>query len=102
LWWVGLSFFSFVALSFAVFYDASAFNQDVSKWNTGAVTDMRFSKCILSLSLSVATPSAVVFLNIRQLESQVSHVLLFFVVWNGTFLFQSVPIQWFQTNIVRW
>jgi len=39
--------FSFLA----VFYGASAFNQDVSTWNTGAVTDMQQSKCTLSLPL---------------------------------------------------
>ena len=57
---VGWSFFFFVAPSLAVFMDASVFNQDVSKWNTGAVTNMNGSKCTL-LSLSVATPSAVVY-----------------------------------------
>jgi surface protein len=39
VWWVW-SFLFFVALFslLAVFYGASAFNQDVSTWNTGAVT----------------------------------------------------------------
>jgi surface protein len=44
---VGLDFFFFVAPLFsllAVFYQASAFNQDVSNWNTGAVTNMYQSK----------------------------------------------------------
>jgi surface protein len=60
VWWVG-SFFSLLHpfSLLAVFYEASAFNQDVSKWNTGAVTSMVFSKC--TLSLSVATPSVVVY-----------------------------------------
>ena len=44
-------FFFFVAPSLAVFYYASAFNSDVSKWNTGAVTNMAYSKCTLSPSL---------------------------------------------------
>ena len=44
-----------------MFFQASAFNQDVSKWDTGAVTNMGASKCTLSLSLSVVTPSAVVY-----------------------------------------
>ena len=61
---VGLVFLFFVApffLILAVFRDASTFNQDVSNWNTGAVTTMEYSKCILSLSLSVAmAPSVVV------------------------------------------
>ena len=49
------SFLFFVAPSLAVFRQASKFNQDVSKWNTGAVTTMKQSKCTLSLSLSVAS-----------------------------------------------
>ena len=50
VWWVW-SFFSLLHLfSLAVFKEASAFNQDVSEWNTGAVTRMRESKCTLSLS----------------------------------------------------
>ena len=44
----------------AVFYLASAFNSDVSKWNTGAVTTMKDSKCTRSLSLSVTTAPSVV------------------------------------------
>ena len=35
----------------AVFNEASAFNQDVSKWNTGVVTNMMYSKCTRSPSL---------------------------------------------------
>ena len=51
---VGLVVLFFVApLSLlAVFASASVFNQDVSKWNTGAVTDMSGSKCTLSPPLS--------------------------------------------------
>ena len=45
---VGCSFFLFVAPFFAVFHGEwgkrTVFNQDVSKWNTGAVTNMRNSK----------------------------------------------------------
>jgi surface protein len=37
----------------AVFYNARVFNQDVSTWNTGAVTTMYRSKCTLSVSLPV-------------------------------------------------
>ncbi len=47
----GLVSLFFVAPSVAVFAYASAFNQDVSKWNTGAVTTMNGSKCTLSPSL---------------------------------------------------
>ena len=87
----GLSFF--VTPSLAVFCVASAFNQNVSTWNTGAVTSMERSKCALSHFLSVATaPSVVVccWIYIRQLEfyliTKFSHVLLFcFVYWNGPF-----------------
>jgi surface protein len=43
----GLIFLLFVALSLVVFNSASAFNQDVSNWNTGAVTTMAHSKCTL-------------------------------------------------------
>ena len=59
---VGWSFFFFVAPSLVhvVFNDASVFNQDVSNWNTGAVTTMYGSKCTLSLVLSVATALSVV------------------------------------------
>jgi len=59
---VGLVFLSFVApfSLLAVFYQASVFNEDVSTWNTGAVTNMAGSKCVLSLSLSVATAPSVV------------------------------------------
>ena len=46
----GLVFLFFVAPSLAVFDGASVFNQDVSKWNTAAVTDMENSKCTLPLS----------------------------------------------------
>ena len=44
----------------AVFYWAHAFNQDVSTWNTGAVTSMSWSKCTLSSSLLATAPSVVV------------------------------------------
>ena len=40
----GLIFLFFVAPSLAVFHYASSFNQDVSKWNTGAVITMVNSK----------------------------------------------------------
>ena len=64
----GLVFLFFVAPSFAVFRGASAFNQDVSKWNTGAVTTMEESKCtciLSSLSLSVATAPSVVWCGVE-------------------------------------
>jgi surface protein len=59
---VGLVILFFVApfSLLAVFRSASAFNQNVSTWNTGAVTTMAYSKCTRSLSLSVATASSVV------------------------------------------
>ena len=57
----GLSFL-FVAPFFllAVFSFASAFNQNMSSWNTGAVTTMYQSKCTRSLSFSMATAPSVV------------------------------------------
>ena len=61
---VGLAFHFFVApfSLLAVFEYAIAFNSDVSNWNTGAVTSMEESKCILSsLSLSMATAPSVVW-----------------------------------------
>jgi len=50
---MGLVFLFFVApfSLLAVFGSATAFNQDVSTWNTGAVTNMESSKCTLSSSL---------------------------------------------------
>ena len=51
---VGVVFLFFVApFSLAVFYAASVFNQDVSKWNTGAVTNMLASKCTCTFSPSL-------------------------------------------------
>ena len=50
LWWVGLSFLC-GTLSLVVFESAFAFNSDVSKWNTGAVTRMDYSKCTRSFPL---------------------------------------------------
>ena len=83
---VGLVFHFFVVpfSLFAVFESASAFNQDVSKWNTGAVTTMSQSKCTLSPSLWPCLPLWYI-LNVRQLEfhrgSQFSHVLLLIYFW---------------------
>jgi surface protein len=71
----------------AVFHTASVFNQDVSKWNTGAVTSMEGSKCThaLSLLLSVATPSVAMFLNIydnsRVSSDHTSHTFCFLFVF---------------------
>ena len=57
----GLSLFFVAPFSlFAVFSAAYAFNQDVSTWNTGAVTTMESSKCTLSSSLLATAPSVVV------------------------------------------
>ena len=88
LWWVGLSFIC-CTLSYsliAVFQSATAFNSDVSKWNTGAVTNMQGSECTLSLSLHLCGHGAFrcgVLLNIydtsmRFVGSQVSQVLVLF------------------------
>ena len=66
-----------------MFYDRYAFNQDLSKWNTSAVTDMNTSKCTLSSSLcGHGAFRCGVLLNIydssRFVGSQVSHVLFLF------------------------
>ena len=76
----GLVFLFFVAPSLAVFRYASAFNQDVSKWNTGAVTNMLQSKCTLSPSLWPRLPLLCI-LNIRQLEFHRITLLTRFVLF---------------------
>ena len=84
LWWVGLSFLFAPFSLLAVFYAASAFNSDVSNWNTGAVTTMAYSKCTLSLSSSLWPRHLPLWCgveykydNSRFVGSQVSHVLFF-------------------------
>jgi surface protein len=106
-----------------VFYGASAFNQDVSKWNTGAVTNMYMSKCTLSPSLWPRLPLLCI-LNIRQLEFHripiltrfvnlccVFETVLFFVVCGGlVFLFFVAPsllaVFWyasaFNQDVSKW
>ena len=101
-----LVFFFFVSFSLAVFYQASAFNQDVSKWNTGAVTTMQESKCTLSPSLCGHAFHCCVFWiydNSSFIGSQFSHVLLYLFLcfrngtfccclwWVGVFLFFVAP-----------
>ena len=90
-----------------MFYQAVVFNQDVSKWNTGAVTRMDYSKCTLSLSPWPRLPLLRI-LNIRQLEFHritlltrffvilvcVFETVLFFVVCGGlVFLFFVAPFS---------
>ena len=82
----GLVFLFFVAPSLlAVFYYASAFNQDVSKWNTGAVTTMYMSKCTLSPSLWPRLPLLCI-LNTRQLEFHRITLLTRFVLYVFVYL----------------
>ena len=75
----GLVFLFFVAPSLVVFRSASAFNQDLSKWNTGAVTTMLGSKCtplsLLSLSLWPRLPFHCVFW-MRQFEFYLITILV--------------------------
>jgi surface protein len=91
----GWYFFSLLHPSLlAVFYGASKFNQDVSNWNTSAVTTMRLSKCTLSLSPSVATPSAVyfnVYHTTRVSSDHNSHTFCYFCVC----VFETVPFLLF-------
>ena len=62
-----------------VFYNFGSFNADLSKWNTGAVTNMYYSKCTLSLPLCGHAFRCYVFEydNSSFIGSQFSHVLLF-------------------------
>ena len=77
----GLVFLLLVAPSLAVFKSANAFNQDVSKWNTGAVTSMYGSKCTLSPSLWPRL-FRVVYFNIPRLEFYQITVLTRFVLFD--------------------
>ena len=92
----GLSLFFVAPFSLlAVFFMASAFNQDMSTWNTGAVTTMAQSKCTFSPSLwprRLPLWSVVVeYIHVRQLEvrrvTSLTRAVLFclFVVGTGTF-----------------
>ena len=95
---VGWSFLFFVAPSLAVFAFASKFNTDVSKWDTGAVTNMGGSKCTLFLSLSVATPSAVVlflYTTTRDSSDHNSHTFCSFYFC----VFKRYSLSWF---VVGW
>ena len=76
----GLVFLFFVAPSLAVFEYARAFNQNVSNWNTGAVTTMNNSKCTLSHFLWPRLPLLCI-LNIRQLEFHRITLLTRFVIF---------------------
>jgi surface protein len=96
---VGLDFLFFVTpfSLLAVFQDASAFNQDLSNWNTGAVTDMYGSKCTLSLPLC----GRGVFRCGVLLNGHKSHTLLF-VWWGWSFfslLHRSLFLQCFIPHL---
>ena len=85
-----------------MFNSASAFNQDVSKWNTGAVKRMDYSKCTLYLSLSVATPSsAVVFFNTttRVSSCQFSRCLFCWFFFGTFFSFLHPLLQCLMTQL---
>ena len=104
VWWVDHYFF--VAPSLAVFNTASVFNQNVSTWNTGAVTSMYGSKCKISLLFVLPPPPYLCipctrlpllgFLILRQLEFCLftiltRSVMLFVVGWRLVFLFFVAP-----------
>jgi surface protein len=104
---VAWSFLFFVApfSLLAVFELASAFNSDVSTWNTGAVTTMSGSKCnTLSPSLWPrhlplwCVVEYYIYDNSSLIGSQFSHSHTFFFL----LLFQSVLQQQFHTNTLRW
>jgi surface protein len=95
VWWVWFFLFGVAPFSLlAVFRGASAFNSDVSNWNTGAVTDMKYSKCTLSLSLLATAPfplwCVVEYIHVRHLEvrrvTSLTRFFFFFVDGNGTLL----------------
>jgi len=92
----------------AVFHTASVFNQDVSKWNTGAVTIMSSSKCTLFPSLRWPRIPLFVFLN----REHTSHTFCYFVFvllkrylfcclwWVGhSFLCCTPLLQCFSTHV---
>ena len=83
VWWVWFYLFFVAPFSLlAVFHEASAFNQDVSTWNTGAVITMAASKCTLSLSLwPRRLPLWCVVEYIRQLEVRRITSLTRFVIF---------------------
>ena len=89
--WVVLNISFFVApfSLLAVFRYAKAFNQDVSNWNTGAVTLMNNSKCTFSLSLWPRhLPLWCVVEYMRQLEvrriTSLTRFVLLFCLWFET------------------
>ena len=96
LWWVGLSLF-FVAPSLAVFAYAPVFNQNLSTWNTGAVTTMNQSKCTLSPSLWPRLPLLCIFeyTTTRVSSDCNSHTFCYFCFC----VFETVP---FLLIVVGW
>ena len=81
-----------------VFYNFKSFNKDLSKWNTAVVTSMNSSKCA-HLSLSAATPSAVVYFEYT--TTRVSHritLLTRFVL----FVFVCLKRYSFLLFVVGW
>ena len=76
-----------VAVACAVFMYSYAFNQDVSKWNTGAVTTMNGSKCTLPLCVCTM-PSVFCVFNMKTQVLSDHKILMycFFVVF-GMVLF---------------
>ena len=54
----------------SMFGGAAAFNQDVSNWNTGAVVEMSYSKCILSLPLGGIYDNSIL-----------THFVIYVVLW---------------------
>jgi surface protein len=96
----------------AVFEQASAFNQDVSKWNTGAVTSMWGSKCTLFPSLwpSLIPYSAVVFLNINMYDNSsfitiLTHVhvhVCYFVFFETSLIAVFAGASVFNQDVSKW
>ena len=61
----------------AVFREASEFNQDVSNWNTGAVTSMEGSKCGHASVVVFFFNTTIHVQQTRVLSDHNSHVLFF-------------------------
>ena len=86
----------YLTLSLVVFASAFAFNQDVSKWDTGAVIFMNSSKCTLSsLSLWPRLPLLCI-LNVRQNSSFIRISLLTRFV-----IFVFVLLVWVGLSFLR-
>ena len=83
-----------------MFHGATAFNQNVSKWNTGAVTSMQYSKCHLSPSLWPRFPLLCFFNTTTRVSScQFSRCLFCWFFFGTFFSFLHPLLQCFMTQL---